>query len=201
MFLAQLATGPSALVANLPIAFFSLANSCLITPFDANLNPFMNPGPYDIARLITWPLAEVASVTIMSAVAAFSSFEAPLAICWASATPLRPVRIPDSAKPIASQMMPITLRTRATAETAAPSGGKIRPSKPTTVSTMPSLVHTLPTTETTFWNREIPFMTRARPPCTLEYGFSPNAADISFLPRKPIMPALALSIGPSPFLT
>ena len=137
----------------------------------------------------------------MSAVAAFSSLEAPFAICFASTTPLRPVSTPPSASPSTSQMIPTTLSTRATAETAAPSGGKIMPSRPTTVRTMPSLPQTLPTIETIAWNRDSPRISVPRPPWTLAYGFSPNAASMSFLPRKFIIPALAVASGPSPFLT
>ena len=45
MFFAQFPTGPSALVANLPTTPLNFANRFPMTPFDADLNPFMKPGP------------------------------------------------------------------------------------------------------------------------------------------------------------
>jgi len=166
-------------------------------PFELPSMPFMNFGPNIIARLTKPLAASFASVNIKSAVAAFSSAEAPAPICCASTTPLRPVRIPDSTNEIASQITPTTLRMRAMPETAAPIGGKIMPSKPITVRIMPSLPQTLPTIAQTLLTEDRPVMIPPRTPWTLRYGLFAHTADASLpTPRKFADAATACSMLP-----
>jgi len=197
IFCAMLRIGAVSRSATRVTLLFSRRNSELMKPRLLPSMPFMNFGPNVIARLMSPPAASFASDIMRSAVAAFSSAEAPAAICDASTTPLNAISAADVTNEIASQMKPMMLSTRATPETAAPIGGKIIARRPMTVRTIPILPQMLPTMPEIDLITDMNVMILPSVPPIWRYGFVAQTALTSLpMPRKFDTLAMPCSTAP-----